>query len=82
MREALVVKNGYIADKFVKEDNIHCFPIFPRYNPKTWQHPFNIEGWSYYQDCRQVNLKQFEVLEQPTPPRSNEHSEAELHQIS
>ena len=34
-REAIVVKDGVVVQRFVKEENKHCFPIFPRWNPKT-----------------------------------------------
>ena len=47
-REALVVRHGKVVERFVKEENKHCFPIFPRYNPKTWRHTFEIDGWDYY----------------------------------
>jgi hypothetical protein len=60
-REALVVRQGKVVERFVKEDNKHCFPIFPRWNPKTTQHDFDLEGWDYYLDCRDVNLKYLEV---------------------
>ena len=53
-REALVVKNGVIVDKFIKHENKHCFPIFPRWNPKTCQHFFDIAGWDYYLDCKDI----------------------------
>jgi len=56
-REAIVVRDKIITERFIKEDNKHCFPIFPRYNPKTWRHPFNIVGWDYYIDCGSVQLK-------------------------
>lgn len=65
-REAIVVRNGRVVERFIKEDNKHCFPIFPRYNPKTWRHPFNIDGWDYYIDCRNISLRQLEVLEEPS----------------
>ena len=51
-----------IVRKFVKETNLHCFPIFPRFNPASrWRHPFAIDGWEYYQDCRNVVLKELEI---------------------
>jgi hypothetical protein len=41
-REAIVIRGGKIVKRFVKEDNKHCFPIFPRWNPKTTQHRFEL----------------------------------------
>jgi hypothetical protein len=60
-REALVVRKGKVVGRFIKEQNRHCFPIFPRWNPKTTQHQFNLEGWDYYLDCKDVNLRYLEV---------------------
>ena len=47
-REAIVIRGGATTERFIKEDDKHCFPIFPRYNPKTWRHPFRIDGLYYY----------------------------------
>jgi hypothetical protein len=65
-REALVVRGGKVVERFVKEENKHCFPIFPRWNPKTTQHHFELEGWDYYLDCRAVNLRYLEVPKEPS----------------
>ena len=59
-REAIVIRDGVIVRRFVKEENKHCFPIFPRWNPKTIQHVFNIDGWYYYTNCRDIKLRQLE----------------------
>jgi hypothetical protein len=56
-REAIVCKDGKITERFIKEENKHCFPIFPRWNPKTIQHKFAIDGWDYYIDCSNVKLR-------------------------
>jgi hypothetical protein len=34
-REAIVLRGGVVVQRFIKEENKHCFPIFPRWNPKT-----------------------------------------------
>ena len=65
-REALVMRGGKVVERFVKEENKHCFPIFPRWNPKTTRYDFNLEGWDYYIDCSRVRLRQIEVLGEPS----------------
>ena len=65
-REALVVRRGKITERFVKEENKHCFPIFPRWNPKTTQHKFEFEGWGYYIDCSNVTLRQLDIPQEPS----------------
>lgn len=70
------MRGGKIVERFVKEDNKHCFPIFPRWNPKTTQHAFQLEGWDYYMDCRGVKLRQLEI---PQEPSSDLHSQESVH---
>ena len=61
-REAIVMKSGKLVRKFIKNTNKHCFPIFPRFNPKTHQrHQFVIPGWNYYMDTSDVEFLELEV---------------------
>lgn len=61
-REAIVVKGGKVIRKFKKNTNKHCFPIFPRFNPKSHQrHQFTIHGWDYYMDTDDVELIEIEA---------------------
>lgn len=61
-REAIVMKGGKVTQRFVKKTNKHCFPIFPRFNPRTHQrHQIILPGWNYYIDTSDVELKELEV---------------------
>lgn len=55
-REAFVFSEGILMQRFVKKTNKHCFPIFPRWRPGSMQHDFNIDGWDYFMDCKDVKL--------------------------
>lgn len=61
-REAIVMKGGKIVRRFMKNTNKHCYPIFPRFNPRTYQrHQIIIQGWDYYMDTSDVELTELEV---------------------
>jgi len=61
-----VVRGGKVVERFVKEENKHCFPIFPRWNARTIHHEFKLEGWDYYKNCRDVKMRQLEVFQDPS----------------
>ena len=72
-REALVMKSGKIVDRFVKEDNVHCFPIFPRWNPRSVRYEFQFDGWDYYMDCSGVSLRYLNVQEEASVTSQSSH---------
>ena len=61
-REAVVMKGGKAVRRFMKNTNKHCFPIFPRFNPRTQQrHQIILPGWDYYMDTNDVELEELGV---------------------
>lgn len=61
-REGVVIRGGKVVRKFIKNTNKHCYPIFPRFNPRTHQrHQFIILGWDYYMDTSDVELIELDV---------------------
>jgi len=61
-REAVVMKGGKVVRRFMKNTNKHCYPIFPRFNPRTHQrHQIMLLGWDYYMNTEDVQLTELEV---------------------
>jgi hypothetical protein len=58
-KETLVFDGEILVDAFVKEDDIHCYPIFPRNRPNSDKqtHSFGLAGYEYYTDCKNVRLE-------------------------
>ena len=69
-----MIEDRAIVRRFIKETDMHCFPIFPRFNPTSkWRHAFNLPGWDYYMDCSNVVINELEVpVREAELPESSE----------